>query len=187
MSRLFKTTLLALGAVLVAGAPVRSAAPAPPKESEVKAVLLFQLTRFVTWPQTTLTNEAAPYVIGVLGPDPFDGALDAVVKGEKVGSHPITILRAATVRGLTNCQMVYVSPEAREPLPKIFEMWKAAPTLTVGESGDFISRGGMIRFKRSADHKVRLEIDLDRVRLHAISVSAQLLRVCDVLGGGNGK
>jgi len=179
--------LLSLAVAVFTHGITHAAAPAPPKESEVKAVLLFHLTRFVTWPQTTFTNDATPFVIGVLGPDPFDGALDVVVKGEKVGSHPITIVRANTARALTNCQIVYVSPEAREPLPKIFDTWKTAPTLTIGEAGDFISRGGMMRFKKSADRKVRVEIDLDRVRRNSITVSAQLLRVCDVLGGGDGK
>jgi len=159
------------------------AVAASPKENEVKAVLLFHLTRFATWPPSVLTNQTA-FTIGVLGPDPFGGALEAVVQGEKVGNLPIVLKRGTTAAALRDCRIVYISPEARESDAKIFETFGSAPLLTVGESSDFIANGGMIRFKRTIDRKIRLEIQLRRVRDRDLNVSAQLLRVSEVLEGG---
>jgi hypothetical protein len=160
------------------------AAPIPGAEAEVKARLLFHLAHFVTWPTNAWTNDAAPLVIGILGPDPFEGTLDAIAKEEKTDSRAILIRRANTLRELTNAHILYVSPKAREPLSKILESLKSRPTLTVGESKDFIGRGGMMRFQSGPDRKARLQVDLDRVRRQSLNVSAQLLRVCDVVGGG---
>ena len=160
-----------------------AAAANAPTEAELKAVLLYHLTQFVTWPVAS-TNSSSEFVIGILGPDPFGPALDAVVKGEKVAGRPIRVVRANRAIDLTESALVYVSPQVREPLARIFQELKESPTLTVGESEDFMEAGGMIRFRKTPDRKVRLQVHLTRARGSGFNVSAQLLRVCDVVQGG---
>jgi hypothetical protein len=159
------------------------AAPLTPKESEVKAVLLFHLTHFVTWPDSAWTNETAPLVIGVLGPDPFGGALEAVTKDEKANGRPIVIRRANTAAELANVHILYVSQGARESWPRILNTIKSRPVLVISEAGDALNRGSMMRLRTSDDRKVRLQVDLDRVRRQGLNVSAQLLRVAEVVEG----
>lgn len=186
MSRRLQILLFAacFALALCSVGPPLQAAPSP-KENEVKAVLVFHLTRFVSWAATP-SNDTA-FVIGVLGPDPFGGALDAVVKGEKLGERPILVKRATMASDLRDCQIVYVSPEAREADLRIFETLGASSILTVGESSDFLVNGGMIRFKKNPERKLRLEVNLRRIRDHGLNVSAQLLRVSDVTDGGEGR
>jgi len=159
--------------------PLRAATRAP--EADVKAALLFHLTHYVTWPAASNT---APFTIGILGPDPFNGVLHEVVRGEKMGARPIIIVQSDTVEDLKNCSLIYVSPDARESLRRIFRALRNAPVLTVGETADFIGNGGMIRFARNEAHKIRLHINLDEVRRAGLNVSAQLLRVADVVRKG---
>lgn len=156
---------------------------ATPTEAELKAVLLFHLTQFVTWPGAA-TNGSSEFVIGILGPDPFGPALENVVQGETVDGKPIRIVRANRVRNLPVCQIVYVSPQFRDPLSRAFEDLRHSPTLTVGESPDFLDEGGMICFKKTPEHKIRLQINLTRARADRFNLSAQLLRVSDVVQGG---
>ena len=146
--------------------------------------MLFHLTQFVTWPAVS-TNESPDFVIGILGPDPFGPALDEVAKGEKVGNRPIRVVRANRVRELNGCSLVYVSPQARERLARIFQELRGPPALTVGETADFLDEGGMVRFRRMPERKVRLQINLQRARQSGFNISAQLLRVCDVVQGEN--
>ncbi|MGH7971944.1 MAG: YfiR family protein, partial [Limisphaerales bacterium] len=63
------------------------------KEYQIKAVLLFNLTRFVDWPDSAFTAPDAPLVIGIVGRDPFGEALDEAVRGEEVNGHKIIIQR----------------------------------------------------------------------------------------------
>lgn len=158
-------------------APARAAQPA--SEAELKAVLLFHLTQFVTWPGAT--NVQSEFVIGILGPDPFEGALQEVVKGEKVGARPIRVVRASRPEELTGAELVYVSPQHRQSLPRVLSQLGSEPKLIVGETDGFIDQGGMLRFKRTDQKKVRLEVALGRVRDEGLNISAQLLRVCDVV------
>jgi hypothetical protein len=43
-----------------------------PREYEVKAVFIFNISRFVSWPEQVLPPEKQTSVIGVRGFDPFD-------------------------------------------------------------------------------------------------------------------
>lgn len=167
--------------------PWGQAAPLTPKESEVKAVLLFHLTHFVTWPDSAWTNETAPLVIGVLGPDPFAGALEAVTKDEKVGGRPIVIRRANTVGELANAHILYVSQGARESWSRILNTTRSRPVLVISEAGEALNRGSMMRLRTGDDRKVRLQVDLGRVRREGLNVSAQLLRVAEVVEGADAR
>lgn len=151
-----------------------------PTESELKAVLLFHLTQFTTWPATNTAHEGE-FVIGILGPDPFSGALAAVTKGEKVNGHPIHIERSNRARNLTHCALVYVSPQFRDSVPRALNELRQGTILTVGETDQFIEAGGMVRLKKTEDQKIRLQVHLSRVRASGLNISAQLLRVSEVL------
>lgn len=151
-------------------------------EAELKAVLLFHLTQYVSWSHES-TNAPEAFILGICGPDPFGNALDDVVRNEKVGGKPIHVVRRQNFRDLTNCALVYVSPDYRQPLSRTLSALHRRPSLTVGEDPDFIDQGGMVRFKRAPGQKIRLEIELERMRRHGFNVSAQLLRVCEVIGG----
>src|SRR6185295_17077931 len=87
-SELLKTPRAALLAILtrlpvLLLVSVAIAAPAP-SEYQVKAVFLFNFTQFVDWPAQSFADARAPFVIGVLGRDPFGSALDEAVRGETV-------------------------------------------------------------------------------------------------------
>ncbi len=148
-------------------------------EAQVKAVLLFRLSQFVNWPPAA---EGEPFCIGILGPDDLGSALDQAVEGELVRGRALTVKRAAHAAELADCQIVFVSPRVRETLAHIRGELNRMPSLIVGESDDFLSEGGMVRLALMDDRKIRLEIQLDRVRAAGLKVSAQLLRVSIVKG-----
>src|SRR2546421_2757325 len=51
--------------------------------------------RSTLFPYTTLFR--SPFVIGVLGKDPFGADLDDIVRGETVNRHPLSVVRYHTV------------------------------------------------------------------------------------------
>ena len=48
----------------------------------IKAVFLLNFAHFVRWPPAALADETSPFIIGVLGDDPFGNSLDGIVAGE---------------------------------------------------------------------------------------------------------
>src|SRR4051812_28059903 len=80
-----RLALLALAGVML---PIVSAQPAA-RESQIKAVFLYNFVRFVDWPPSAFPDAQSPLVIGVLGEDPFGTALDDAIRGESVNGRPL--------------------------------------------------------------------------------------------------
>src|SRR5579872_4487433 len=76
-------------------------------EPEIKAVLLFHLTQYVTWPAE---ETRAPFKIGVLGDDPIAEHLTAATRGETVGGREILVMKSTRLTDLLDCEIIYVSP-----------------------------------------------------------------------------
>lgn len=165
--------------------PVLRAGPSPAtREYDLKAVLILNFTQFVDWPAGAFATGDSPFVIGVLGRDPFGKALEGVVEGERAGSRPIVVRRFRSVEDVKGCQMLFINEREKNDLPKILAAVKGRPILTVGDYDGFVLRGGMIRLVKTEDGKVRLRINLDAVKSAGLTVSAKLLRVAEVIAPG---
>lgn len=152
-------------------------------EHEVKAALLFNLLHFVRWPETTFASADAPFVIAVLGPDPFGRFLDELVAQEKVRGRAVTILRTGAPERAAAAHLVYVSRWESVRLDFVFAALRGKPCLTIGESGrgDFAGRGGMIEFV-SDQGKIRLRMNAGAVKGVGLTVSAKLLQLSEIVG-----
>jgi hypothetical protein len=152
-------------------------------EREIKAAFLFNFAQFVEWPAASLADPPAPLVIGVLGDDPFDSVLDAVVRGEMIKNRPLTVTRFRRVEDVAICHILFVSPSEAPHYALIFEALQRRPILTVGDTDGFATGGGMIRFITDKGH-IRLRINLGAARGAGLTISSQLLRAADVIGQG---
>jgi len=65
-------------------------------EYQVKAVFLYNFSHFVEWPPEAFTTPTEPFVIGILGSDPFGARMDEAVHGELINQHPMVIRRFST-------------------------------------------------------------------------------------------
>ena len=90
-------------------------------EREIKATFLFNFAQFVEWPAASFADAQAPLVIGVLGADPFDAVLDAVVRGEVIKSRPLVVTRFRRVEDVETCHILFVSPSEAPRYARIAE------------------------------------------------------------------
>jgi hypothetical protein len=184
LSRLFPPAarprvLRTAGVLLLLLAVARSTVAAVPEQT-AKAAVVFHLLQFVTWPDAAA---AGPFQIGVLGTGSFEEALRAMVAGETMAGRPIVVKRAAGAATLADCDLVYVEDGGREPLRRVLTGLGRRAILTVGESEDFAAAGGMIALRRTAERKLRLQVNLAAAEAAGFKISAQLLRVADVVKG----
>lgn len=161
------------GAIFCALALLAPAEPAS-REYQIKAAFLFNFVRFVQWPEKAFARADAPLVIGVLGDDPFDGALEDVIHGERIERHQLILRRAKKIGDLKGCQLIFVSKSESTRLPQIMTELNDDPTVTVSEVADFAKQGGTINFYRD-ENKVRFEINPAAARQRGLKISSQLL------------
>lgn len=164
----------------LSGAPAWSQEPAPSREYQIKAVFLYNFTRFINWPESAFSSPEAPFVICVLGADPFGKALDEVIAGETVEGRPLQVRRYQRAEQLQSCQILYVG---RSELPHLDDIRQALgdePVLTVSDAQEFTSRGGMIQLD-TVDGKIGLTVNLDASRRAGLTLSSKLLRAAQIV------
>lgn len=150
-------------------------------EYDVKAAFLFKFAQYVEWPATAFPQVDAPFCIGVLGDDPFGGALDAAVAGGTINNRKLVIKRSNRVEDLKTCQILFISKSEQAQVGPILDSLGNASILTVGEVDGFADRGGIINFFL-AGNKVRFEINPEAARRKGLKINSQLLRVAKVVG-----
>ena len=156
-------------------------ATAVPSEYQVKAVFLFNFTHFVEWPADAFAGPQAPFVIGVLGRDPFGSALDEAVRGETVNGRPLVIQRYSGIADLKPCQILFIDRSIDGEIEKALASIGHQRTLTVSDLDSATSHAVIIRFLNE-NQKIRLQINVDSARNAGLTISSKLLRPAQVIG-----
>jgi uncharacterized protein DUF4154 len=151
-------------------------------EYDVKAAYLFKFTKFVEWPTTAFASAEAPFVIGIVGRDPFGGGLDRMIEGNTTGARRLEVqhLSAGDTAGLRGCQMIFVSASEERRLANILSALQGRPVLVVGESEGFASAGGMLGFALR-ESRMAIEINSAAARQARLKISSQLLSLAKLV------
>ena len=143
-------------------------------EYQVKAAFLYNFAKFVDWPEDALGNSNAPLIIGVIGDDPFGGALDQAINGRTINGRAMLVRRLKWGHDLRSCHILFISSSERKRLPQIIQSLRGASVLTVGDMGQFNQQGGIINFILQAN-KVRFEINSRGADQARLKISSKLL------------
>lgn len=145
-------------------------------EYEVKAAFLYNFLNFVTWPASAFAAPSDAVRVCVFGSDPFGPVLDRTMQGGTAGTHPVVVDRVRDQNAVTRCSVVFVPREAATRTEEVIGATASRPVLTVGESPEFLAKGGMINFVLEGG-KVRFDVNLPAASAHGLSLSSRLLRV----------
>ncbi len=175
--RAWLSIFLCLAAVALMFAPEKVQAQSNiSKEYQIKAAFIFHFAQFVEWPGTRFTNGVAQFRIGILGENPFGGALDEMVKGETIANHKVVVQYSHSAEDLKNCQVVFVCKTEEKRLQPILKQLDGHNSLTVGECDGFARSGGVINFLIE-NGKVHFEINPDAAKREKLEISSQLFRL----------
>ena len=144
-------------------------APATAPEYYVKAGLIVLFPQYITLPTNVVSSPESPFIIGVLGDNPFGDVLVTTAAQEK-GKRPLQVRHLTRPEEAEGCQMVFISSaESRHEA-----VWLAAlqgkPLVTVGESGHTLERGGMLELTNDHSH-LRFNANLAAIRLTGITMT----------------
>jgi len=143
-------------------------------EYQVKAAFLFNFLKFVEWPAGAAES---PWVIGVLGHDPFGEVLDGMVRDKLVKGRPVQVRRFARPGEVKDCNILFIG---RAEFERMGSAGQAVPSqsglLTVGEAPGFHKSGGAIDFYLE-DNRVHFRIRPEVASAAGLRVSVQLLKL----------
>jgi hypothetical protein len=161
---------------------MRSAAGAEtPTEYQVKAVFVFNFSHFVEWPAQAFAAPDQPFVIGILGTDPFGARLDEAVRGEQIDQHPLLVRRFRNVGEIGDCQILYIDRSEGAQLRQALAALEHRGTLTVSDL-DGSAEGGVMIQLTTENNRIRLRINVGSARAAGLTISSKLLRSAEIVG-----
>ena len=175
-------TKIALLALNLAGwivlSPPALAQQSKPQEYQIKAVYLYNFSKFVQWPPMTENKDS--FVICVLGHDPFGAALDDLLVGEKIEQKTMMVRRITAVQDAPKCQIIFIATSEAARAKQILSSLGKNSILTVSDMANFSQIGGMIQFVIQ-DNRVRFEVNLSAADKAGLTFSSQLLKVASAV------
>jgi hypothetical protein len=154
---------------------VLPAAPARAQVSEeaVKAAFIPKFARYVTWPAAAVPAPRLPFVLCIVGRDPFGALLDRAAASEQIEGRAVIVRRHASSQDASGCHVAFVRGPTPQDTARMLLALRNQPVLTITDSRAGAPRG-MIHFT-VAGGRVRFFIDEAEAASRGLTISSRLL------------
>jgi len=154
-----------------------------------KAALFSVFSQYIQWPENSnLKDRSKPFVIGVIGKNPFGSILDKAYSQleYKIKDKNVEIRFIAKIadEDIERCNILFLSKALEMELEKILAVTRRKPILTIAETKGFTEKGVLFNLYVS-QRKFRFEINALALRESRLIVDSQLLseaRIIDAPG-----
>jgi hypothetical protein len=173
---------MAIAMVLACHMP-RAASAAPSAEADaVMAAVVYKITKFVTWPESTLAKATDRLVICIGEADPMLPAMRSM-DGRTTQGHVIEVrLVAASNAAASGCHVLFMGAGEVERMAATLQAVVGAPVLTVGNADGFVEQGGIIGL-RVEQNRIAFIVNTTASARAGIGISAQLLQLATLVTG----
>jgi len=171
----------ALVPAILAWAPIAASAQSH-SEYDVKAAMIFQLTRVVEWPDET-HDDASPMRIGILGTNPFGDALETMLadKPSPMGEGFSVVTVTTLEEGLT-CEIVFVPQGSKPEMMALVPDLVAGSVLVIGEESRFAELDGGILALVQDGRRMRMVLNMSAMATSRLQASSKFMRLCRIVG-----
>jgi len=149
-----------------------------------KAALFKVFSQYIQWPKNSDVNDRSkPFVIGVIGKNPFGSILEAAYSREenKIKDKKVEIRYILKMEEIESCHILFISKSVDMELEEILAITRGKPILTIGETKGYAEKGVLFNLYISRD-EIRFEINALALRESRLIPSSQLLSVAKIVG-----
>ena len=111
--------------------------------AKIKAVYIYNFTKYIEWPKE---YREQVFVIGVLGNSPLVDELKGMSSAKKVFNQNIEVRQFNSVTEITQCHILFVSSEAKDPFANVLGKVKDYSTLLITDKPGLATQGAAINF-----------------------------------------
>ncbi|MDD2499572.1 MAG: YfiR family protein [Geobacter sp.] len=148
-------------------------------EYQIKAAMIYSMTRFMDWPDDALPASTPQFTICIVGKGGLGAAVESL-QGKQVKGKQITIHQNTPNNSLAACQVLVLSDLDRNATSGLLDRSRSSALVTVADSPGFARAGGTVGFVLH-NGKVRFEINQGAAQRHRIRISAQLLKLAQIV------
>ena len=175
----FRTSLvlIVLGISLVSLCAAQSSGPDQEETSSfeynVKAVYLYNFTRYLQWQE-----EAQPdaFTIVVFGESEIVSPLLEIARKKTIGSMPIVIRQCLEIGQIRRPRILFIAKSAVPRIDQVLEKTRGTDILTVGEAEGLAAQGVAVNFV-DREGTIKFEMNEKILKDARIQVSSQLLKL----------
>jgi YfiR/HmsC-like len=160
--------------LLVSGLPRPTCAQSTADEYQVKAAFLFHFAQLADWPAGVLNAGDTSLKLCVFDDEPRHQELQSTIEGKTIGARVFHVRLISQPQEIQGCNILFLSRDEARRQSVILKSLAGMPVLTVGETSNFLSDGGIIRFHLE-EGKIRFDINLDAAELSHLKISSRLL------------
>lgn len=150
------------------------------REYQVKALFLYNFANFVEWPEDAFSSPSSPLKMCLYGAVPFGEFLD-MVNGATIRDRVLDVVRTTDYEKIrAGCHILFVGIDRTNELEKFFKNINHLFVLSVGNTEDFASRGGVVNIMRTSDQQ-SFEINLAKAIENGLLISSDLLALARII------
>ncbi len=150
-------------------------------EYEVKAAFIYNVAKFIEWPEHAISSQNDSLKLCIMGDNPF-GTVFKKIEGKQVKNKKFIIELIKSVSSIKECNMLYISKSEEKNLASIINFANNYNVLTISDEAGFEKRGVIINMFIS-EEMIRFNINMDDAKKAGLKVSAKLLKLAsDVYG-----
>ncbi|MDP2315771.1 MAG: YfiR family protein [Pseudomonadota bacterium] len=156
------------------------------REYALKAEFLERFTQFVDWPAETFPAPDDPFVLCVVGENPFGGLLEEMARARRFEHRRGEVRYFAdlddldALAALPACHLAWLSHAGKRTLAAVVRQTDGKPILTVGDTPGYAEAGFLVNFFLEGG-RIRFEINHPAVERSGLAFSSQLLRLARVI------
>lgn len=160
--------------LFAAGTTQNARGQATAGEYQVKAAFLFHFAQLVDWPEGALDAQDRVLNLCVLDDDTHRQEFSSTLNGKPIEDRVFQVRVLDQRPDFQGCNILFLSRDEAKRQRAILKSVRGLPILTVGETGEFLSDGGMIRFHLEGD-RIRFDINVAASQSVHLRISARLL------------
>lgn len=173
MTRLLIPFLLLLVSLTIGSQGTANAAETIDREYELKAAYLYNIFKFITWPDKG--TSAPPLQLCIIGPDLSNGALLSL-DNKPINHSIIKVRQNVNIADVESCTALYFTDnKSYDQLEQLANQGK----LLIGEDDNFTAQGGTLTFFIE-NNRLRFEFNLIAAQQAGIKISSKLLRLARI-------
>lgn len=144
-------------------------------DAEVRAAMIYNIARFVQWPQTATQQER--FDICTLGDNDVSGALGSLA-GKELNGAPAVVRAVQRDVDLSGCHMLYIGVDEVTRMATLVKPLadNHVSTLTISDAPSFLALGGMVQLVVLNDRH-RFRINRELAEKANLGINAKLLQL----------
>jgi len=132
-------------------------------EYMVKALIIEKFAKYSKWPpKSKLHNADSPFIICVVGKNPFGSIMDRIYSIKKIKGHKVQVKYIKGNQPLQTCHILFLANDSGKRIPEVVEFSQKHSILTFSDNKSWVQKGICVNLRNNQMQVNSLLLDYGR-------------------------